>query len=290
MSYEDWNLSTQCKTVGSFNLHSLLPPNLDFFIMLSSVSGIVGIHGQANYGAGNAYMDSLARHRVSHGQKAVALDLGGMIEDGLLTEDLGLMNRVMSYGTFSPVTRDQTFALLDYYCDPTLPLLTPVESQMVIGLGTGPSVKRQTMFAHTIQDESSTAAEHSGKEGVAAAAVDFRKLFVESTSLMEAGDVASRALIQKLSGTLSTLTLTVQQADDCDCDGNVDVIGVVDVDMGKPLSAYGVDSLLAVEVRRWIGTEFSADVPVFEIQGAATFSSVGLLIAGRSTLRHGEWS
>ncbi|KAF4628668.1 hypothetical protein G7Y89_g9483 [Cudoniella acicularis] len=265
MSHGDWNQGTQCKTLGSWNLHTHLPTNLDFFIMLSSASGIVGIHGQTNYGAGNTYMDSLARYRVSRGQKAVSLDLGAMVEDGMLVGDADFMNRVMSYGTFSSINRNQTFALLDYYCDSSLPLLTPRESQIIFGLGMGEAVTRQKLFAHTIQNESDL---NTG-EGDHGKTTNFTKLFAESESMAEAGTIAAQALIKKLSRTLSTLQ--------------------DDVDLGKPLHIYGVDSLLAVDLKSWIGKEFGADVPVFEFQGGATFNSVGMLIASRSKMAHKAW-
>ena len=40
-----------------------------------------------------------------------------------------------------------------------------------------------------------------------------------------------------------------------------------DVDTGKPLYAYGVDSLLAVELRNWFGKEIGAEVAIFDIMG-----------------------
>lgn len=36
------------KVDGTWNLHTLLPPDVDFFVMLSSASGVTGTRGQAN--------------------------------------------------------------------------------------------------------------------------------------------------------------------------------------------------------------------------------------------------
>lgn len=48
--------------------------------------------------------------------------------------------------------------------------------------------------------------------------------------------------------------------------------------MEKPLHAYGVDSLLAVELRNLIANDFAADVPVFELVSGRTVRSVADLM------------
>ena len=76
------------KVQGSWNLHDLLPRGMDFFICLSSVSGVVGGGGQANYAAANTYMDALVRYRTMRGEKATAIDLGWMESEGVAAEIL----------------------------------------------------------------------------------------------------------------------------------------------------------------------------------------------------------
>lgn len=76
MTFDDWKLSVEPKVHGSWNLHTLLPQGMDFFICLSSISGIVGSGGQANYAAANTYMDAFVRYRIMRGEKATSLDLG----------------------------------------------------------------------------------------------------------------------------------------------------------------------------------------------------------------------
>lgn len=53
-------------------------------MLLSFVAGFLGSAVQASYAAGNTHMDSLARYRVAQGEKAIALDLGVMLENGFL--------------------------------------------------------------------------------------------------------------------------------------------------------------------------------------------------------------
>lgn len=273
MSYSDWKVATECKTLGSWNLHTLLPKGMDFFIMLSSASGVVGLRGQANYAAGNTYLDAIARYRVDQGEKAVSLDLGVMMDDGALAENVDLLNRVLAYGALDAISRSQFLAMLDYYCDPALPLSTVQKSQIIIGLGSGlqgsgldgMAISRQALFCHLRQPESTINDATAGSKKV----VDFKRMFQQSNSLAGGGAIMSEALIQKLSNSLSALHK--------------------DVDMQKPMHAYGVDSLLAMELRSWIAKEFGADVPVFEIMGGSTFQTLGMLIASRSRAKPSSW-
>ncbi|KAH3934665.1 hypothetical protein HBI56_102280 [Parastagonospora nodorum] len=66
MTFENWTTSIRPKVLGSKHLHEATSGlDLDFFIMTSSVSGILGTPAQTNYAAGNSYMDALARLRRS---------------------------------------------------------------------------------------------------------------------------------------------------------------------------------------------------------------------------------
>ena len=268
ISCSDWKTATDCKTLRSWNLYNLLLLNLDFFVMLSLLSGVVSLRGQANYAAGNTFMDGLARYRGSRGQKAVSLDLGAMTEDGQLSENPDLLHRVLGYSALEGISRKQFSAILDYYCNPELPLLTDGNSQVLIGLGRskgpgldGMSISDQPMFSHLRQyGEVLTSGTTHNEE-----ALDFRGLFLASTSLVESGAIVTEALTKKLSKSFPTLETIV--------------------DARKPLHSYGVDSLLAVELRNWLAREFCADIPVFELLGGSTFSSVGLIVAERTEIK-----
>jgi hypothetical protein len=101
MTQDDWNAALSPKIIGSWNLHECLPIDLDFFIMLASVSGTIGSSGQANYAAGNTYQDSLAAYRIAHGQKAVSLDLSVMQEDGYFVDHKDALEQYLRIKKFS---------------------------------------------------------------------------------------------------------------------------------------------------------------------------------------------
>lgn len=72
------------KIEGSWNLHfATLGYPLDFFISFSSTSSILGSTAQANYAAGNAFLDGLAHYRTSIGLPALTINWGPWSETGM---------------------------------------------------------------------------------------------------------------------------------------------------------------------------------------------------------------
>ena len=108
-------------------LHELTEDlDLAAFVLFSSVSGITGTAGQANYAAANTVLDALAHHRASRGLAATSLAWG--LWDGshgmgarLTGTDLDRWARA----GFSPLTPDQGVALFDAALAAGRPLVVP---------------------------------------------------------------------------------------------------------------------------------------------------------------------
>ncbi|MEB3261315.1 MAG: SDR family NAD(P)-dependent oxidoreductase [Cyanobacteriota bacterium] len=65
------------KVWGAWNVHSLtLDAPLDFFVLFSSVAGLLGNAGQANHAFGNAFLGALAHWRRASGLPALCIDWG----------------------------------------------------------------------------------------------------------------------------------------------------------------------------------------------------------------------
>jgi len=55
-----------------------------------------------------------------------------------------------------------------------------------------------------------------------------------------------------------------------------------DIDPSKLMHAYGVDSLVAVDLRNWLAKEIRADVAGFDLMDVVSISKLGIVIAGKS--------
>ena len=72
------------KIFGAWNLHRhTLETKLDFFVLFSSFSALVGNAGQASYAAGNAFLDGLAHYRRAHGLPSLSINWGPWAQAGM---------------------------------------------------------------------------------------------------------------------------------------------------------------------------------------------------------------
>jgi acyl transferase domain-containing protein/acyl carrier protein len=71
------------KVEGAWNLHEQTQHlDLDFFVMFSSASALLGPVGQANYAAANSFLDALAHHRHAQGLAALTINWGPWADVG----------------------------------------------------------------------------------------------------------------------------------------------------------------------------------------------------------------
>ena len=269
MSFENWTASLEPKVNGSWNLHSLLPKGMDFFILLSSISGIIGSATQVNYATGNTYQDALARHRISNGERAASIDLGVMLDDGILAENAAARTRLTSSGYLMEIRSKELNALLDRYCNPNSSVGSCVKAQVLVGIDTPAAAQakgvvdvplwmRRPPFRHFHQMGRASESSSNSTEN----RISYAELLSGAERLEDAARIVSDAVVAKLSKTM--------------------VMSPDSFDLTKPMHTYGVDSLFAVELRNWFKKDLEAEIAVFDIMGNASFEDVGILGARRS--------
>lgn len=92
--------------------------------------------------------------------------------------------------------------------------------------------------------------------------VDFTSLIRAAETLDGAADVFVHAIVTKLS--------------------NNSVVEEEDVDPGRTIAIYGVDSLSALELRIWFRNVIGAEVNTFKILGNESIAALSLAVAAKS--------
>ncbi|XXG98864.1 hypothetical protein Hte_005194 [Hypoxylon texense] len=273
ITHAQWESTIRSKVLSSWNLHTLLPTDLEFFILLSSASGTIGNAGQSNYAAGCTFQDSLSQYRVGLGQKAVSIDLGPMRTLGVVAENEALKRTFEKYQGLTQVEEEEFVALLDILCDPGYYLSASMRSQVTMGIVTPADILAQdasdmalehmhrSLFARFSHAKTNSSKTGSGNS------INYAALFRQAGNTEKMIEIVTEALVRKVARALS--------------------VQPEDVDIDKPLHLYGVDSLVAVEIRNWIRKEFAADVPIFELMSGKTISTIGQLITRSSQIKEG---
>ncbi|KAF5518011.1 Highly reducing polyketide synthase gloL [Colletotrichum aenigma] len=135
MTWDDWTAVVDPKVRGAWNLHNTLRSHRrnrpDFFVLFSSVSGIVGQRGQANYNAANAFLDAFALYRRGLGLPASVLDLGIVGDVGAVARDKALSAQFRKAG-YVFLGEDAVLQAVSIAVSPS------AQPQLVVGLARDP--------------------------------------------------------------------------------------------------------------------------------------------------------
>ncbi len=92
-SVERFRTALAPKAFGAYHLDRLTKDdNLDFFIVYSSVSSVLGPPGQANYATANALLDGLIADRKAHGLPATGVNFGPWAQGGMASSEAARTN------------------------------------------------------------------------------------------------------------------------------------------------------------------------------------------------------
>lgn len=269
MTWTDWSTAFHPKAMGSWNLaQSISAVAQDpFFIFLSSSAGVIGNRGQANYSAGNCFQDALARSLRLQGKHAISVDLGPILGAGMLAEDDATLDMLRASG-FYGIRHEDFLRVITHAITMEIQPDVPMPAQVILGVGTGgifhqnkpadPYWFNTAMYSYLNlvdmppPDLSSSSSSSTRNQ-------DIGSRLGCCTDVSAATDIIMAGLVKLLAKSMTMLP--------------------EEIDVNKPPTAYGVDSLVAVGVRSWILSNCSVQVSVFEILGDNTVTELAGIIA-----------
>ncbi|KAH9988711.1 KR domain-containing protein [Xylariaceae sp. FL0662B] len=278
MSFKDWSHTVDTKVLGTWNLHNVLEEeaqgNVDFFLLFSSYSGLVGHWGQANYAAANTFLDAFTQYRHSNGLASATLDVGVMEDIGYVSRNAHVLGHF--YKTSTHVLREKD--LLDgiqLLLQRSAPLNNTggheYVNQAQIGLGVRSTQPLDAPNNRTVWKNDLRMAGYRNIEGRNVTATrsgnDQLKEFLSNVAA-DPGcldtETSTDFLAREVGRTV--LGFMLKDVDDSDLAG---------LDVRQSLKDIGVDSLVGIELRNWFRQSLGLDVSVIQLM-----ESPSLLVLG----------
>ncbi|GJD02486.1 polyketide synthase [Colletotrichum higginsianum] len=302
MSWDEWVAASQPKIQGTWNLHNAFVREqaqpLDLFFLFSSAGAMSGHWGQANYNAGNTFLDAFVQYRHSLGLPASVLNIGVMGDVGYVSENTTLLDSLRSTSQYvmeeSALLECIELMLKRSVVSQEVPALAAASSggggdngsggrhwrytqrsQMGIGLRsllpiTAPTNrttwrKDPRFLVYRNLEEAGSGA--SGAAGALSSDEALAQLLREiGTNMILLRSAETAALLARaLRNTL--LGFMMRSEDELDLDGS--------------LTSMGIDSMISIELRNWIRRQLGAEVTVLEIARAASLIDLGEIVQKR---------
>lgn len=253
MTHQQWQKSLMPKVKGTANLHDLFQqPSLKFFIVLSSATSILGNSGQANYTTGGVFQDTLALQRIESGLPAVSINIGAVPSVGMAANDT-IGSRLERTG-YRSHTISEVLRLVD------LAIRHPYHGQIITGIKPWAmsgdlNWRSEPRFACLQTEQDSNGDPNSTRE-----MVSIRDRLANASN-QTAESILTEALIERLAETFGKSTDNFAPH--------------------LPFSSYGVDSLIAVELRNWLASHVTPKVSVFDITQSLSIKDLAKKITSK---------
>ena len=268
------------KVAGGWVLHSLLRDQpLDFFVLFSSASAILGSPMLGAYAAANASLDALAHHRRARGLPATSINWGFWGGIGMAARADRSRGRVLCPHGMRAFSADEGLDVLGAVLrdNPAQVAVLPVD---------WPEWRRSYPDAATAPLLRDLPGE------VDAVAATGRATEVDRTPRLESGSASAgtgqRAMPVDRSVVAAGATPTGARVDEAppvevflvECVGEVLGLPPAKVNLYRPLDRQGMDSLMAARVRSAVHQRFGLVIPIARMLGGATLADLSAELVG----------
>ena len=228
---------------------------LDYFVLFSSMTAIIGQPGVASYAAANSALDALARFRHSKGLKAISIQWGPWADLGLTkTENARRGVDMYAQQGIRALTFDETFDALSQLLQKDIAgaLVAPIQWKKFARSFPGDSAPRTflSLLPSAIEDSA-----------VAAAQTTIREILLAALPGRPRRALLESHLQEVLAGILKT--------------------SVSRLDPVKPLGSMGVDSLMALQFVRRLAVTTSVRLPATAVFNYPTLRVLAAELARR---------
>lgn len=248
--FDQWKDAVEQGVDGITYLDAHLPPDLSFFIILSSLL-------ETHFSAGSTFQDSFARNRVAAGKPVTSIS----VNLGDLSAQVGA----------SPTAIPIESVLSQIEAAIRHPPVTLADAQVIVGL---PSLNTLAP-GHPIWRDRRFGTLRLGIRR-AISSLEFHETTTTQTSTPS--DLLVQALENEQGEETVALTLKTRLA-------VLLHVQAEEIDLATPLALYGVDSIVAVDLRSWLASVGSAKLSVLEILNAVSLHEVAKLVIARTQLR-----
>jgi acyl transferase domain-containing protein/NADPH:quinone reductase-like Zn-dependent oxidoreductase/NAD(P)-dependent dehydrogenase (short-subunit alcohol dehydrogenase family)/acyl carrier protein len=246
LSLENFKTVMAGKVAGALALDAAVSPgDLDFLVYYSSVAGVLGTAGQANYAAANTMLDALAHKQRARGIPAISINWGTWGEVGLAAAADNRGARMALQG-LKPVTRKDGAELLAKILTESPVQIAAMHLDAAQWCASHPAAAKSAFFDNMIS-QSSTAA--GGAEDFA---LGLESLTEEEMRIWLRAQVAA------------VLRLDVERVPD-----------------SKPLRSLGLDSLMALELRNRLERALKLKLSATLVWNYPTISALAGHLVGR---------
>ncbi|KAL2268084.1 hypothetical protein VTJ83DRAFT_2930 [Remersonia thermophila] len=321
LTWAEWESAVGPKARGAWALHRALAGQpLDFFWLASSIVTVVDEPGQANYSAGCLFLEAFCQYRRSLGLPATVLNICPISGVGYVAENPHARRSAKAQGICmlsesefldfvrfslsSPAQAGREPAADGGRPDGVRGWKNP--DQVVMGLRSASDVPlshpdnrtnwrrdRRMGLYHNLGPAAGDDAASSGRPSKANGLGSFLGALLSADAATAAGllrDPDKIAFLARETGRriyelMMRPASAAAAADDHDHnrdghdDGDDDDDGSVDIRL--TLAQIGLDSLMAIELRRWLRGTFGISITVLEIVGSGTLRQLGETIAGK---------